>query len=115
MGLLDGDIRDLFGSVFGSYFKDGKLIKTTLIDNGRGDWDKSEVEHDCKIQKDSTFRSTTDTTGPEVSVTFLMLIAGLGVTAYTNDQLLYAGRKYTIMSVDSDPADSYWTIRGIPA
>jgi hypothetical protein len=113
MGLLDGDLREAFGSVFGQFYLDGTLCKVSLIDNGRGDFDQTQKNWPIKIQKERSFRQGSADTGVLPSYTFLILQSGMKAAPYTNDELLYDSQRYSILAVTSDPASTHWVVEAV--
>lgn len=122
MGLLSGEIKALFGEVFGSLYLAGTLTRQTLVDNGKGGGTSTTAEQPCKVQVDACTASMRAQDGyTDDDVRLIVLKAGItGGELDTDCQVTptegdHAGITYDIQSHTDDPAGSYWECRGKPA
>lgn len=115
MGLLDGDIAALFGSVFGGLYLDGTLTKVTLVDDGVGGYTTTTATHAIKGQTDSLDEEMIAAAGvASNAVKLIVLQSGVPVTLTTDDRVTLGGKEWLISGpVNQDPARSHWVAMGI--
>lgn len=125
MGLLDsGAIRDLFGSVFGEVYEDGRLIRRTMIRTQTGSLipgylqplnikvQVDRLDETMRSQQGYTQRAQKDYTDQDVKL--LVLQAGVNAQPDSDDIVQTAdGRRWNMKEVGEDPARSYWRGRGV--
>jgi hypothetical protein len=117
MGLLDGGIASLFGSVFGAIYLDGALHRdgTTPIYDSEGNITSyvDEADIPCKAQVDAATWAMRQSDGfAEGDMMIIVLAAGLGVEISTDMQISVAGKRWSIQSAAQDAAASHWILRG---
>jgi hypothetical protein len=114
MGLLDGGIAAAFAGVFGGVYLDGSLYRrSAFADDGMGGGaDQGFTEEPVKVQIDQTTQAMRASEGfVEGDVRILMLAHG--VTAPDTDcEAAAGGVRYCIQTVGTDPAGSYYELRG---
>lgn len=112
LSLLDGEIRSLFASVFGSIYDDGTLISVTLVADGFGGYSETVSTQSVKVQRDTlTERQRLELGFAPTDVAIIVL---RGPAVNTNDRVTAYGETYTIgPTVTTDPGNSHWICRGI--
>lgn len=114
----------MFASVLSGIYLSGTLHHTTLIDDGKGGW--SSVVNDYPIKG---HRNTANeemmrfnlATGPGavesghtgVVAKLIVLQEGVPHEITTNDQITLAGARWSVFSVDTDPAASHWVLGAV--
>lgn len=115
MGLLDGDIAGLFGSVFGTFYLDATLQRVTLVDDGEGGGTTSTTSVACKVQRDSITEAMRAAGGyTERDARFLILRSPTVGDITSDDRLDFQGQTWALSNPESDPGSSYWTVRATP-
>ena len=115
MGLLDGDLKAVFGGVFGPLLLDATLHKVSLTRDAGDTITPASADHAVKAMVDAysdTFRAAAGI--PATDVRLIVLQIGVPVAPNTDDQITIRGKRYAIASVDEDPAQASWTMRGSP-
>lgn len=119
MGLLDGDIRRLFGTAFGGVYLDGQLLEGTqqpIYDGPRITGYTDPGNQECKVQVTRCNDAMRAEKGyAEGDVGVILLADGLG--RVTSDMHVTCTRfgvdeHYRLMSANLDSAGSHWTCRG---
>lgn len=116
MGLLDGDIAAAFAGVFGGVYLDGQLFRAIdYTDDGKGGGSPSNPflpAEPVKVQIDqATYGMRADAGFVEGDVRILMLAHGVAAPD-TDCEVAGGGARYMIASVATDPAGSYYELRG---
>lgn len=115
MGLLDGDIAAVFGSVFGTFYLDATLQRVTLIPDGEGGGTTSSVSVACKAQRDSITEAMRAAGGyTQNDARFLILRSPTVGIITSDDRLDHEGVTWALSNPESDPAGSYWAVRATP-
>lgn len=113
MGMLDGGVAGLFGSIMGGYFLDATLYRGTITHDGEGGGSVTWADEDCKAQVDAATQAMREAEGfIDTDVRILVLQQGLAGAITTDDELEVEGERYAIMSVGRDPAGAYFELRG---
>jgi hypothetical protein len=122
MGLLDGGIAAAFAGVFGGVYLDGSLYRrSAFADDGMGGGSDQEfTEEAVKVQIDQAVKVQIDqaTQAMRASEGFVegdvrILMLAHGVTAPDTDAEVGAGgTRYSVQSVATDAAGSYFELRG---
>lgn len=120
MGLLDGGISAIFGSVFGALYLDGELMQSGLdpiyddagniIGYGGGD----PVPIKCQVDG-ATWAMQQAAGYVDGDVRLIILRAGLSVEVTTDHRVEVGGKTWLVQSVETDAAASHWICRGRPA
>lgn len=116
MGLLDG-LQETFGKVFGAIFRDGGLRKVTLIDNGKGGYSSSHVDHPVKVLIETCNDEQRLAEGySDKDASLIILRYGVAVDLNLDD-LVYAESKWWAVKAPlvADPVQAAWIVRGQPA
>lgn len=112
MSLLDGGIRDVFGSVFGAIYEDATLVAVTRTESTDGDITVTTANHAVKAHAPSRSAAYREAAGfADDEVEIILLQAGMTVVPTTDMRLTYKGRGYSITRVDGDGAHSQWRLR----
>lgn len=116
MSLLDGDIRTLFGEVFGEFYLDGTIISVTHTDDGYGGYTETTTEQPCKLQVDAcTDRQKLEQGYTARDVRVLVLQASITGRPSPGNRIVAKGIEYVCGPVvTEDPASSYWEVRATP-
>lgn len=115
MGLLDGGLAAVFGGAFGPLFLDGTLHVESLVPDGEGGFTSTFVDHPVKGMVDSYSDAYRTQFGiPETDVKLIVLQFGATGAPSTDAQITLRGTRYSIQSIEQDPAQAAWTIRGRP-
>lgn len=113
MSLLDGDIRELFGSAFGSIYEDGTLTKMTRTHATNGDITETPADHAIKCHAPALteyYRAQNGYSDKELDI--IVLQSGVPVVPNTDDEIVYMGVRYTVSSeAKTDGANSQWRMK----
>lgn len=117
MSLLDTTaISDIFGSVLGSIYGDGQLIRVSMVEGPN----YSQVEQlddpvSIKVQVDRADEAMRATPGyTETDVKLIILQSGVSGRMPNSDDIVVAqGQRWKLGGVRQDPARSHWVARGI--
>jgi len=114
MSILDGEIRDIFGDVFGEIFDDGTLVRVVKTNGPGGKITEVPTNHACKLQRDACDQSMMKEAGYEgKDVRLLILRKQLGNIELTvDDRVVAYGETWSLKSVRKDPANSHFVARG---
>jgi len=115
MGLLDGGIAAAFAGVFGAVYLDGLLYRPNeFSDDGKGGGSGSgfAAAEPIKLQVDAATQAMRAAEG-FVEGDVRILVLAHGVAAIDTDcEITAGGTRYLIGSVATDPAGSYYELRG---
>lgn len=113
MGLLDGDIAALFGSVMGSFYLDATLHRWSSVADGQGGGTSTYADPEAvKAQVDQTSQAQQRGDGyTDTDQRILVLASGVAPIS-TDDQITVGGIRWAIASISTDPAASYYDLRG---
>jgi hypothetical protein len=119
MGLLDGQLAAAFAGSFNAVYLDGSLYRpaTGWTDDGKGGGpDRGFLPAESvKVQIDQATQAMRVTEGfMETDMRILMLAHGVAAPN-TDCEVAAGGARYMIQSVGTDPAGSYYEMRGRPA
>ena len=115
MGLLDGDLQNVFGSVFGSLMLDGTLTTITSVSNGKGGWTNSTQTAAVKLMIESYSEFYRAQAGiPDTDVKIIVLQKDVALTPDINSRITARGVEYSVVRVQQDPAQAAWTLQGRP-
>ncbi len=115
MGLLDGDIQELFGEVFGEgVYLDATLHRTTLAAGTDGDLTPTTVDAPCKAHFDVVTEAMREEAGfDDTDVAIIILQYQVSPAVTTDDEITLGGKRWKISApVKSDPAATHWIVRG---
>lgn len=112
MSLIDG-IAGLFGAVFPSVMPAGTLHRSMRTDSAAGRVTLSFADEPIYVQKDRTTQAMRGAEGyVETDVALIVLASGIDRPSTQDEITAGDGVRYTIASIDIDPASSHWIIRG---
>jgi hypothetical protein len=114
MGLLDGRLAATFAGVFNAFYLDGSLYRSGYSDDGMGGGSGAGFgpPEAVKVQLDSASQQMLQADGyVEGDVRILMLAHGV-LPPDTDSEIACGGGRYMIESVGTDPAGSYYELRG---
>ncbi|WP_022697923.1 hypothetical protein [Euryhalocaulis caribicus] len=116
MGLLDGDLQDVFGSVFGSLMLDGTLTKAPSVSDGKGGWTAGTPQTAAvKLMIESYSEFYRAQAGiPDTDVKIIVLQKDVAFTPDTDSRITVRGEEYSVVQVQQDPAQASWTLQGRP-
>ena len=113
MSLLDGGIRDIFGTAFGSIYLDATLIKVVRTEATNGDITQTPTSYPVKAHAPAlteAYRSQYGYTDKDIDI--IVLQAGVSVVPNTDDKITYKGVDYTISTdAKTDGANSQWRMK----
>lgn len=114
MGLLDGGIQQLFGTVFSGLYLNGTWIVKAMVDNGKGGYTQTTTPKPMKYQQDEYSDFQKALAGiPTTDVRLLILQHGAGFTPSKDDKFTMDGVTYfRCVDFTQDPAKSYWKVHG---
>jgi hypothetical protein len=115
VSLLDGQLAAAFAGVFGGIYLDGQLYRALdFADDGKGggtDAGFAPAEA-VKVQLDQATQAMRVTVGyVDGDVRILMLAHGVAAPD-TDAEIAAGGARYMIETVGTDPAGSYYELRG---
>lgn len=113
MTILNGGIQALFGNVFGALYESATIVHVDNGDDGQGGGTPvMSAPKRCKVQVDRCTESMRRAAGySNDDVRLIILRAGLALAVDTDCRVMIGGTTYDIVSVDVDPASSYWDCR----
>lgn len=119
MGLFDG-AQAVFGSVMSTYFHAGQLHRATRTEAKDGDVTTTYADEDVKAQQEACTEAMRKAEGfTDKSVRLLVLqrapAGGLVPEPSADDEVTLLGQRWAVDMIDTDPARSYWEMRGRPA
>lgn len=115
MGILDGGIQSLFGTVFGAFYLDATLITVTNVYDGQGGTTETTSSQTVKVQEDAVSEITrAQGNFSQNEKRFIVLQKGVTGQINGNSRLTIGGVTYALREPDQDPAKSYWLVRGVP-
>lgn len=122
MGLLDGGIQALGGTIFGAFYLNGQLWRSTKDASGRPIVPLTWTPHTMKVQQDDYSVSQRAAANiPEKSVRLIILQKSLDIEPLNDDEATvpaHAGlpaRRYRLSSRSRDPAGIGWVFTGTPS
>jgi hypothetical protein len=116
MGLLDGQIQALFGTVFAGIYPDGTLIKESFVDDGMGGGSLTPASYPIKVQVDRYSEAFVASRGlPAGSTRLIVLQHGVTVIPDSDDKITTLGKTYRIATIEGvDTAQAAWFLRAVP-
>ena len=115
MGLLDGGIKQLFGTVFGGIYLDGTLHTGSFDVNSMGDVSSSPAAAiPIKVQVEECTENMRKAEGYSADdVALIVLQDGIGIVPTSDHEITARGVRYRLNTpITADPAGSHWIIRG---
>jgi hypothetical protein len=115
VGLLDGDIAALFGSVMGEFYLPATLRKVTLVTDGYGGGTETVTTESVRIQEDLIKEEVRAQMGyTQDTKRFLILQSSVSGPVTGDSELTHDGVTYMLQKPEQDPAKSYWSVIGVP-
>lgn len=115
MGLLDGDIAGLFGTVFGSFYLDGTLTRNVWVPDGQGGGAMTPTPTSVKYQPDEASEADRAAGGYSQDDVRFIVLQKPGLVLTGDSEITVAdGRTYLLRTPRQDPAKSYWEVWGVP-
>jgi len=115
MGLLDGQLAEMFAGIFSGVYLDGNLYRPAeFADDGKGGGASQPFADPeaVKIQIDQATQAMRSDEGfVEGDVRILMLAHGASAPD-TDCEIAGGGSRYMIETVSTDPAGTYFELRG---
>lgn len=112
-GLLGGDLKEVFGSVFSPLLIDATLTVVTLTPDGAGGMSESTETSAIKCMMESYSEHTRILANiPRTDVKIIALQQDVTVTPTVDARITMQGVTYSVQAVDEDPAQASWIIRG---
>jgi hypothetical protein len=114
MGLLDGQIGEMFAAVFGPLYLDGTLYRAVAGDDGQGGGSGNGFDNGTavKVQIDAATQAMQQAEGfVDTDVRILILAHGVA-SPDTDAEVAAGGARYMVATVGTDPAGSYYELRG---
>lgn len=115
MGLLDGDLREVFGSVFAPLLLDAEIIHVTLTPDGQGGMTETSETAPAKgmVEQYSAYERARDAI-PSTDVKLIVLQKDVAIRPDLSSRVTIRGQTYSIQSIEEDPAQAAWTLQGRP-
>ena len=115
MGILDGGIQSLFGTVMGAFYLDATLISTTQVYDDQGGTTETTSTQAVKVQEDMVSEANRAAGGfSQNEKQFFVLQKGVTGPLTGDSRLTIGGITYALREPQQDPAKSYWLVRGVP-
>jgi hypothetical protein len=116
MGLLDGGLQAIVGSVFGGLLLDGTLHQATVVSDGEGGTTETFADHPLKLMIENYSDEYRARAGiPATDVRIIILQSGVSVKPNADSQITVGGVRYNVRPpVLQDPAQATWTVQGSP-
>lgn len=114
MGLLDGDIANLFSDVFGSFYLSGTLIRNEWVPDGQGGGAYTPTNTAIKYQIDQVDEKTRAASGYSQDDLRVIILQVPGVTLDGDAEAVLDGKTYYLRNPQQDPARSYWLVWCVP-
>ncbi|WP_426163093.1 hypothetical protein [Sandarakinorhabdus sp. DWP1-3-1] len=116
MSLLGGGLAQIFGAAFGSIYLPATLHRRqapTYDAGGSVVAGAGFADVSCRAQVEAAGYAMRSAEGfVDGDVRILILSATLAGAVTTDDEVTVSGKRWLIASVASDPAASYWDLRG---
>lgn len=114
MGILNGGVQSLFGTVFGAFYLDATLTKIALTYDDEGGTTEAAQTFAVKVQENMVSEQTRAAGGfSQDEKQFIVLQSGVGTKLDGDCVLTIDGEHYALRNPEQDPAKSYWLVRGV--
>lgn len=113
MNLLNGAISKTFAKAFAGIYLPATLHRRTLIDDGEGGYTTTTTDYPCRAQIDAVTEAMRQEPGYDFTDRRILILADtLEVVPDTDCEISVRAERFGIQSVNSDPALSYFEVRG---
>ncbi len=114
MGLLDGDLREVFGSVFAPLLLNATISKPTLTADGAGGWLAGTPATSAAkgMVEEYSARERAQANIPSTDVKLIILQKDVELTPDLDCTVTIRGVIYAIQNIEQDPAMAAWTMQG---
>lgn len=119
MGLLDGSLASVFGSIFSSFYLDAQLYRASIGDDGEGGGSTTFDDPEAvKAQLDKVIERMVNGNVEKLQSIFLLQkidIAGVMTPVdrpSTDDEITVGGTRWQIATVETDPVNAYYLLGG---
>lgn len=113
MGLLDGDLAQAMGGIFGGIYLDALLHRSIITHDGQGGGSETfEDPEGCKAQLDEVKEMLYEGNAERFQIILLLkYVNGQPIERpSSDDEISVGGGRYSISMVVSDPAESYFEL-----
>lgn len=111
--MLDGQLAAIFGRAFAGLYLPATLHKRAISYDSEGNPTASATDYTCRAQLDAATEAMRQAAGyTDTDVAIYVLAYGLAVTIDSDDEITVKGQRYTVASVERDPAAAYFLCRG---
>jgi|GEM_PF-3368827 len=116
MGLLDGDLKEVFGSVFAPLLLDATISNTGLVPDGKGGWTEGAENSSAAKGMVEEYKAyeRAQANIPSTDVKLIILQKDVTVTPTLDSVITIRSQTYSVQAIDQDPAQASWTIQGRP-
>ena len=112
-GLLNGGIASLMDRAFAGVYLPATLYRRVRTDTDDGSVEETTEIYSCRAQLDAVTEAMRQAPGyTKNDVAIYVLTSSLSGEITTDDEITVRGALWSIASVSSDPAQSYWELRG---
>lgn len=115
MGILDGGIQSLMGTVMGSFYLDATLTTVSVVYDNEGGTTENTTPQPVKVQEDMVSEANRAAGGfSQNEKQFIVLQKGVTGALTGDSRLTIGGITYALREPQQDPAKAYWLVRGVP-
>ena len=113
MGLLNGQLSAVFNRAFAGIYLPATLhVSGSGYDDAGNPTAGADIDYDCRAMIDDMSEVARAQAGYTERERRIMVLAdSVDVVPTTNDSVTVKGERYAIMDVNSDPAESYYSMR----
>lgn len=113
MSLLNGQLSAVFTRAFAGIYLPATLHSRAVADDGEGSLTAVWTDYPCRAQIDSMTEAMRAQAGYADTDKRILVLAGtLSIKPDTDCAITVKGERFNVASINSDPAESYWEIRG---
>ena len=112
MTLLNGQLSAIFNAAFEGIYLPATLHKGTIAYDEAGNPTSTGTDYPCRAMIDDMSEVARGQAGYTEKERRIMVLAdSLDVEPTTSDEITVKGERYAVMDVNSDPAESYYSMR----
>lgn len=113
MGLLDGDLREVFGSVFAPLLLDCEIVQISMTPDGEGGMQETRQIASAKGMVESYSAYERLRAGiPSTDVKLILLQKDVSLRPDLDTEIRIRGETYSVQGIEEDPAQASWTLQG---